>query len=110
MLKTPIKCHQLSLEVNEGSDTKKKESLVLKRNNRNLTGFCQQQLSRISNVSDWLGNPILVLWLFSRSGEGSKTVLGSIHVVKQLSFSMFLSILTCEFDLILGSFLTFLVP
>ena len=41
MLKIPIKRHQQSLEVNEGSDTKKKEFLVLKRNNRNLTGFCQ---------------------------------------------------------------------
>ena len=36
-----------------------------------------------------------------------KTVLGSTHVVKQLSFSMVPSILTFDFDLILGSFLTF---
>ena len=36
-----------------------------------------------------------------------KTVLGSTHIVKQLSFSMFPSILTFDFDLILGSFLTF---
>ena len=39
-----------------------------------------------------------------------KTVLGSTHIVKQLSFSMFPSILTFDFDLILGSFLTFLGP
>ena len=31
----------------------------------------------------------------------------STHVVEQLSFSMFLSILTFDFDLILGSFFTF---
>ena len=34
-------------------------------------------------------------------------VLGSTHVVEQLSFSMFPSILTFDFDLILGSFLIF---
>ena len=33
--------------------------------------------------------------------------MGSTRVVKQLSFSVFLSILTFDFDLILGSFLTF---
>ena len=42
---------------------------------------------------------------FLVSVEGSKTVLGSTHVVEQLSFSMFPSILTFDFDLILGSFL-----
>ena len=36
--------------------------------------------------------------------------MGSTHIVEQLSFSMFLSILTFEFDLILGSFLTFWGP
>ena len=36
-----------------------------------------------------------------------KTVLGSTHVVEQLSFSKFLSILTFDFDLILGSFFIF---
>ena len=41
---------------------------------------------------------------------GQTTVLGSIHVVEQLSFSMFLSILTFDFDLILGSFFTFWGP
>ena len=45
----------------------------------------------------------LFLWLV----KCSKTVLGSTHVVEQLSFSMFPSILTFDFDLILGSFLTF---
>ena len=47
-------------------------------------------------------------------GKGSKTSLrstyGSTHVVEQLSFSLFLSILTFDFDLILGSFLTFWGP
>ena len=43
-------------------------------------------------------------------GWGKKTFLGSTYVVEQLSFSMFPSILTFEFDLILGSFLTFLGP
>ena len=41
---------------------------------------------------------------------GLKTVLGSTHVVKQLLFSMVPSILTFDFDLILGSFLTFWGP
>ena len=40
-------------------------------------------------------------------GSGSKTVLGSAHVVEQLLFSMLPSIVTFDFDLILGSFLTF---
>ena len=40
----------------------------------------------------------------------STTVLGCINVVEQLSFSLFLSILTFDFDLILGSFLTFWGP
>ena len=38
------------------------------------------------------------------------TVLGSTHLVEQLSFSLFLSILTFDFDLILGPFLTFWDP
>ena len=37
-------------------------------------------------------------------------VFGSTHVVEQLSFSLFLSILTFDFDSILGSFLTFWGP
>ena len=36
-----------------------------------------------------------------------KTVLGSIHVVEQLLFSLFPSILTLDFDLFLGCFLLF---
>ena len=43
-------------------------------------------------------------------GWGLKTVLGSTRVVEQLSFSMFPSIMTFDFDLILGSFLTFWGP
>ena len=36
--------------------------------------------------------------------------MGSTHVVEQLSFSLFLSILTFDFDLIFGSFFTFWGP
>ena len=43
-------------------------------------------------------------------GNGSNTVLGSTHVVEQLSFAFLLSILTFDFDLIFGSFLMFLGP
>ena len=39
-------------------------------------------------------------WFGGRSRD-----FGSTHVVEQFSFSMFLSILTFDFDLILGSFL-----
>ena len=42
--------------------------------------------------------------LFLGLGKGSNTVLGSTHVVEQLSFSMFLSILIFDFYLILGYF------
>ena len=45
--------------------------------------------------------------LFLGLGKGPNTVLGSTHVVEQLSFSLYLSILTFDFDLILGSFLTY---
>ena len=45
--------------------------------------------------------------LFLGLYKGSKTVLGSTHVVEQLSFSMFPSTLAFDFDLMLGSFLTF---
>ena len=48
--------------------------------------------------------------LFLGSVNGPKTVLGSPHVVEQLSFSMIPSILTFDFDLILGSFFTFWGP
>ena len=44
------------------------------------------------------------------SGKGWKTILGSTHIVEQLSFSMFPSILTFDFDLILGSYLSFWGP
>ena len=37
-------------------------------------------------------------------------ILGSTHIVQQLLFSLFPSILTFDFDLILGSFLTFFWP
>ena len=40
-------------------------------------------------------------------GSCSTPFLGSTHVVEQLSFSLFLSILTFDFDLILGSLFTF---
>ena len=40
-------------------------------------------------------------------GRVQKNVLGSTNVVEQLSFSMLPSILTFDFDLILGSFFTF---
>ena len=48
--------------------------------------------------------------LFWGFGWGSTTVLGSTHVLEQLSFSMFLSNLTFDFDLTLGSFLNFWGP
>ena len=48
--------------------------------------------------------------LFLGPMYGSKNVSGSTHVVELLSFSMFPSILTFDFDLILGSFLTFWGP
>ena len=44
------------------------------------------------------------------SGQGTNAVLGSTHVVEKPSFSMTPSILTFEFDLILGPFLTFWSP
>ena len=47
--------------------------------------------------------------LFLGSGKGS-TVLGSTHVVEQLSFSMLPSILTFDSNLIFGSFFTFWGP
>ena len=37
-------------------------------------------------------------------------VLGSTHIVQQILFSLFPSILMFDFDLILGLFLTFLGP
>ena len=55
-------------------------------------------------VFDFWGSSGLFLGL----GKGSKPVLGSTHVVEQLSFSVLPSILTFDFDLILWSYLTFL--
>ena len=52
----------------------------------------------------------LILGLFWGLGQGLTTVFGYTQVVEQHSFSMFLSILTFEFDLILGSFFTFWSP
>ena len=50
--------------------------------------------------------------LFLGSRKGSKNVLGSIHVVEQLLFSIVPSILTFnfDFDLIFGSLLTLCGP
>ena len=45
--------------------------------------------------------------LFLGLGKGSNTVLGSTHVVEQLSFSMFSSILTFDFYLFYGNFFSF---
>ena len=57
---------------------------------------------------------IFYLWgpngLILGLGWGSTTVLGSSHVVEQLLFSLLLSILTFDFNLILWSFLTFWGP
>ena len=43
-------------------------------------------------------------------GVGLKTVLGSTHVIEQLLFLVFPSILTFDFDLILGSLFTIWGP
>ena len=43
-------------------------------------------------------------------GYGLTTTLGSTHVVEELSFSMFLSILIFDFGIILGSFFTYWGP
>ena len=47
---------------------------------------------------------------YSWGHVGFKIVSWSTHVVEQLSFYLFLSSLTFDFDLILGSFLTFWGP
>ena len=49
-------------------------------------------------------------WAIFGVGLGVENFLGSTHVVEQLSFSMLPSILTFDFGLILGSFLTFWGP
>ena len=48
--------------------------------------------------------------IFLGSGCGSKTVLGSTHVVEEISFSMLPSIQTFDFELIFVLFFTFLGP
>ena len=71
-------------------------------------------LSILTFDFDLILGSFLIFWgpngLFLGLWKGSKTVLGSTHVVEQLSFSMLPSILTFDFDLILGSFLTFWGP
>ena len=47
----------------------------------------------------------------SFEGRGQvQIVFGSTHIVQQLLFSLFISILMFDFDLVLGLFLTFLGP
>ena len=62
-------------------------------------------------MCDLILGSFLTFWgskgLFLGLGKGSKSVFGFTHVVEQLSFSMFPSILRFDFDFILGSFLTF---
>ena len=48
--------------------------------------------------------------LFLGSGQGSKTVLGSTHVVKHFLFSIVPSILSFDFNLIFWLFLNFCGP
>ena len=55
------------------------------------------------HIFDFLGQK----WAIFGVGEGLKTGFGSTHVVEQISFSTFSSILTFEFDLILGPLFTF---
>ena len=50
------------------------------------------------------------LWAILGVGVGFDNCLGSTHVVEQISFSLFLLILTFDFDLIFRSFLTFWGP
>ena len=63
---------------------------------------------------DLILGPFFTFWgpngLLLGFGQGLTTVVGSTHVVEQLSFSLFLSILTFDFDSILGSFFTFWGP
>ena len=68
-------------------------------------------LSMLTFDFDLILGPLLTFWGLHRLllglEYGSTTILGSTHVVEQLSFSMLPSILTFDFDLILGSFFTF---
>jgi len=67
--------------------------------------------SKILNRVVWGGHLYISFWgqngLFWEFKLGSKTVLGSIHEVEQLSLSLVPWVLTFEFDLILGSFMSF---
>ena len=47
------------------------------------------------------------VWAILGAGLSPKNVLGSTNIVEQLSFPMLPSILTFEFDLLLGLFLSF---
>ena len=65
-----------------------------------------------SDIWFWLNfGVIFYFWdpngLILGLGRLQKNILGSTHVVEQLSFSLFASILTFDFDLILGHFLLF---
>ena len=70
--------------------------------------------SVILTYFDFVFESFLTLWgpngVFLGMEKGSKTVLGSTYVVKQLPFTIFLSILTFDFDFILGPFLPFFGP
>ena len=65
-------------------------------------------LSNLTLDLDLVLGSLFTFWgpngLFFVSGKGSKTVLGSTHVVEQLSFSIIPSFLIFEYDLILRSF------
>ena len=69
---------------------------------------------RLTFEFDLILGSFLSFWgpngLFLGLGKSSNTVLGSTHVVKQLSFSMFSSIMIFNFCLIFGSFFSFWGP
>ena len=64
-------------------------------------------------LTQFWGN-FLLFWAltgyFGGLGWAQQTDFWSTHVVEQLSFPLFLSILTFDFDLILGLFFTFWGP
>ena len=62
-------------------------------------------VEQLSFLTFWGPNGLLL-----GLGWGSTTVLGSTYVVEQLSSSLFLSIRTFDFDLILWSFFSFWGP
>ena len=69
--------------------------------------FLQFLLLMLSNVRPFFLAFLGPNVLFWGLGSGSEIVLGSTHTVKQLLFSIFPSILTFDFDLILRSFWLF---